>query len=424
MTRRLLTLLAVLATTAAMLPPATAQTYPGMGPAGMVPAGYAPAPYAPAGFVPAGPVAPGGYYQAYPIAPYAAPMFAPVMPVAAITDDGNAGGCDSCDGACDGACDGGCSSGGCKACGTSCCCSCGWKHHIAVFGEFLYFRVRDNEVAYAVEFDGPLTSPPDVPLQQGPLGIVDQDFSSGYRAGIDLALDCYSAVRLSYTYFDTTTSDQLVRNDVNNVVRSLVRHPSSINVASDGPIANAAHDIRFDLVDVEYRQLWDCGCDYELILTAGVRYGRLEQNFESSFGVNGIDQVETDIDFDGAGLRLGVEGERYLRGRQLMVYGKAAVSLLAGRFTADYWQRSAVDPTVVYTNWEAGRIMSLWDLEVGGGWVSRCNRFRLTAGYAFGLWDNVIKTDEWINAVQRNNYLNLGDQMTLDGVVARFEGRF
>ena len=98
--------------------------------------------------------------------------------------------------------------------------------------------------------------------------------------------------------------------------------------------------------------------------------------------------------------------------------------MLAGQFTADYYQASATDAQVVYTNWKGSRIISLWDLELGGGWVSRGGHIRLTAGYVFSLWDNVVKTDEWINAVQRNNYLGLGDQMTLDGVVVRVEGRF
>ena len=314
--------------------------------------------------------------------------------------------------------------GGCGSCGTNACCTCGWQHRVAVFGEYLYLRVRDNEVPYGVEFDGPLNSPSDVPLQQGPVGLIDQDYSSGFRAGFDITMDCYSAIRASYSYFDTSSSDELVRQDVNNVVRSLVRHPSSINVASDGPIATGRHDIRFDLIDVEYRSILHASCDHEITWLAGVRYGRLEQHFDSLFGVNGIDVVETDLDFDGAGVRLGLEGERYLRNRQLMVYGKAAVSFLAGEFTADYFQASATDPQVVSTGWKAGRIVSIWDLEMGAGWVSKGGHLRLTAGYVFSVWDNVVKTDEWIHSVQRNDYLGLGDRMTLDGFVGRVEARF
>ncbi len=377
--------------------------------------------YAPTGFM-AG-AAPVGFLPGHPMAARGGSDGAAIMPVAAMSDMGF---CDTCDGACDGGCVGGACDigGGCGSCGTNFCCTCGWRHRVAVFGEYLYLRVRDNEVPYGVEFDGPLTSPPDVPLQQGPVGLIDQDYSSGYRAGFDITMDCYSAIRASYTYFDTSSSDELVRQDVNNVVRSLVRHPSSINVASDGPIATGRNDIRLDLVDVEYRSILHCGCDYEITWLAGVRYGRLEQHFDSLFGVNGIDAVETDIDFDGAGVRFGLEGERYLAHRQLMIYGKAAVSFLAGEFTADFHQASAVDPVVVSTGWKAGRIVSIWDLEVGAGWVSKGGHLRLTAGYVFSVWDNIVKTDEWIHSVQRNDYLGLGDRMTLDGFVGRAEIRF
>ena len=48
----------------------------------------------------------------------------------------------------------------------------------------------------------------------------------------------------------------------------------------------------------------------------------------------------------------------------------------------------------------------------------------MSIGYSFSAWTNVVKTDEFINAVQTNNFLDLGETMTYDGLVARLEGRF
>jgi hypothetical protein len=134
--------------------------------------------------------------------------------------------------------------------------------------------------------------------------------------------------------------------------------------------------------------------------------------------------VLTDIDFNGAGLRLGLEGERYSSSNRWFGYGKAAASLVAGEFKADYLQSSSFDPQVANTNWEAGRLVPILDLEAGIGWQSRCGTWRLSGGYLYSAWYNVVKTDDFIQSVQYNDYNGLGDELTFDGFVARVEGRF
>ena len=54
-----------------------------------------------------------------------------------------------------------------------------------------------------------------------------------------------------------------------------------------------------------------------------------------------------------------------------------------------------------------------------------CNGLvRLTAGYTFSKWFNTVMVDEYISAVQNNDYVGLGDNMTFDGLVTRAEIRF
>jgi hypothetical protein len=36
----------------------------------------------------------------------------------------------------------------------------------------------------------------------------------------------------------------------------------------------------------------------------------------------------------------------------------------------------------------------------------------------------MVKTDEWIDAVQNNNFVDMSGGMTFDGLVLRCEGRF
>jgi hypothetical protein len=315
----------------------------------------------------------------------------------------------------------GCSDCGDAGCGGNCAC---WCHCVAVFGEFMYLRSRDSEVAYGVPIDGPIVGPPaQFPVQVGRTGVVDQDFQPAFRFGATWVIDGCSSLTGQYTRFEGNRTDRIDAG-APDVIRSIVSHPGTLTAAQDFLTAGAGHDISFDLLDVDYRGVIRC-CDTHVTnWLVGVRYAEMEQEFWAVFRDNGSETVATDIDFYGAGLRLGVEGERYSRGRRLFGYGKAIANLMVGEFRADYAQSQSFDPQVVNTNWVAGRVMPILDLEVGVGWQSSCGTWRLSAGYLFSAWINAVKTDEYIQAVRNNSYTGLGDTMTFDGFVARVEARF
>ena len=119
-----------------------------------------------------------------------------------------------------------------------------------------------------------------------------------------------------------------------------------------------------------------------------------------------------------------MEGERYSANRHFFAYAKGYVNLIAGEFRADYHQGQSFDASVVNTNWKAGRIMPTFDLELGLGWMSKCETWRISGGYLLSAWTNVVKTDEFIDRVRRNNFVDMGDAMTFDGLTLRVEGRF
>jgi hypothetical protein len=97
---------------------------------------------------------------------------------------------------------------------------------------------------------------------------------------------------------------------------------------------------------------------------------------------------------------------------------------LAGRFRAHYFQGQSFDPNVVDTEWEAGRIVPVIDLEAGVGWTSMSGKWRLNAGYMVSAWFNTVITQDYINAIQTNNFLDLSDTMWFDGLQARVSYRF
>ncbi len=306
-----------------------------------------------------------------------------------------------------------------ETCNKTCC-----RPRFAMFGEFLYLRARDAEVAYGVAIDGPIVPPPtSFPIQVGRIGVADHDAEAGFRVGGSYYLDDCSWVTGQFTRFHSSTDDSIT-TEAPNVIRSLVSHPGTQTAFQDFLDASAHSRINMDLVDLDYRHTWFRSPRLSMTYLSGTRYASLDQTFQSEFVTLGSEDVRTNVDFEGLGIRFGLEGEYCLRPR-LRLYAKGAGSLSAGTIRANYFQGQTYDPSVVDTDWKAGRIVPIFDLETGASWVSASGRCRLSAGYIYSAWNNLVKTDQWIDSVRRNNFVDLGDDtITFDGLVARAEVRF
>jgi hypothetical protein len=322
--------------------------------------------------------------------------------------------------------DGDCKGGKCT--GKECCPT---TYHFRAYGDYLYLRARDVEVPYAVESNLNIPTKDNPPIQTSPIALVDQDFSSGFRAGFALTLDDRTELAATYTWFESSADHMITRTQDQWQIFSMVSHPSTQNAISGSVNASADARIDFDLIDLELRRVLARSCQMDLFGTAGVRYGRLEQGFGARFfdeqpsdPINAA-TVMTNIDFEGLGLKLGLDGDYYATRLPVMGYMKGAVSLLAGEFDAMYQQTALneVNPNV-NTAWSAGRIVPTFDLEIGGGFYSPNGHLRATVGYAYSVWTNMVKTDDWIHGVQGNAFQNMGDAVTFDGLVLRVEGRF
>jgi hypothetical protein len=160
-----------------------------------------------------------------------------------------------------------------------------------------------------------------------------------------------------------------------------------------------------------------------------LRYARSAQDFHSLFTLSGEnEEVLTSVNFDGGGLRVGLDAERH-HCRGLLLYGKASLSVVAGEFRATYFQGDNFDQQIVDTSWQASRMLPIVDMELGLGWRSRCGRFRVTGGYNMSRWINTVTTDQWIRSVQENDFVSQPDAMnydtlSFDGVTIQAECRF
>lgn len=337
----------------------------------------------------------------------------------------DAGGCENCDGC--GSCK---SCGNCKSCGGGCqadcclggpCCTPTWDF----FAEFLYLRPAWDKVSYAVPINGAIVPPDGVaPVQIGTEAVVDEGFEEGFRVGGFRALTDCSSIGVTYTRLETDTNDQ-IHIAPQFVLRSLVNHPGTTSAPTDFLDAGARYSIDFQLADVDFRKTLTCGPQHAVRYVVGARYARLEQRFNSLFAnATTVEGVTTNIQFDGGGIRFGLEGERHAACCGLLLYAKTNASLVGGVFRGRYLQVDSVRGTVVSTGWNEDRVISILDAEAGLGWQSSGGGLRLTAGYTFAAWFSPVTTDAFIRAVQLNNSTNVSDVLTFDGLVARAEVRF
>jgi len=312
----------------------------------------------------------------------------------------------------------------CPPCRPSACCVPVWS----VFGEGLYLRPGNDKVAFGVAINGAIEPPSGVaPVQVAPEGVVDHEFEPGFRAGLRHAVDDCATMGVTYTHFDSVAEGGLHVTSP-NVIRSLVVHPGTQTASTDFLDATARGVVQFRLGDMDYRRLIACDDLYAVHYLIGGRYASMGQEFSSLFTNSTLrEMIGTQIDFEGGGIRLGLEGERHARCSGWMLYGRSAASFVGGVYRADYYQRDSLRGLVVNTGWKEDRIITILDLELGVGWTSSCGRFRVSAGYMVNAWLNTLGTEDFIQAVQNNTSgrsSDLTNAMTFDGLTTHVEYRF
>lgn len=315
---------------------------------------------------------------------------------------------------------------GCGDCDSMMSCACEapfWKHRHGVFGELLFLAPRGLDVAYAVEVDGPVAPPANEGIQVGPVASTDMDYETGFRTGFAFALSDCASIGATYTDFRADTFDDIARTGTNDI-RSLVIQPLTSNAADDYIEGSASHDVQFQLVDIDYRWLYSHSQCHALNFTVGARYVDYEQQFDSFFNSTDFRAVDTNVHFEGAGMRLGLDFERHSSQMGFFLYGKSFANFIAGSFNSNYFQGRLQDPLEVNTSWEDERVISMLEMEFGVGWQSKGGRLRASAGYLVTAWFNTVTTENFIDAIQANEFTDVSDTVAFDGLTARLEYRF
>ena len=293
-------------------------------------------------------------------------------------------------------CDAGCGCGG-GQCGWGCGTDPVWHG----YGDYLYLRPRNEGMEFAVPVD------PTTLTQTGPTFSMNPEFAPGFRVGLSRAVNECSEIAVAYTYFrgDNSTGAEATGT---SVLQPLVFSPFTPDTFPTNPlnvpwaIANAHEFTTFQYADVDFRHsLWSCDCSC-LNYIVGVRYAELGQEFDTNFAdatMTNVAAMQTNVNFDGVGLRLGLDGERAVAGG-FYTSAKAVANFIGGEFRANYIQGSNADALEVMTSWREARFVTILEAEVAAGWQSPGGRFRASVGYMLTDWLNAVKPSDYVTAVQ------------------------
>jgi hypothetical protein len=298
----------------------------------------------------------------------------------------------------------------------------------SIFGDVLWIHPTGVDMAHAQQQDG-LGGAGTVPF--GEIGVVDPDYDLGFRVGGEVRLSADAGVFVAFTLFESDATSSVVAPTIpggGGAVGSLVHHPNASITASAGPV-NADYDIKFLLGDVAYRQILWRTCVHYVSVFAGARFAQLDQEFLQSGtfggGQGGVVDTSTFIEFTGIGPMAGIDGARQIGTTRFSVYGRSLLAAISGEFDSRYRMFNRTTSVLLAESmWKDDRIMPMLDYEIGVAWTSPQGHLRLAAGYMVSHWFNVVSTPTWVDAVQADNYVDVDDTLSFDGVVGRVEWIF
>ena len=340
------------------------------------------------------------------LGPAPGPVFGGFGPGPVYGGFGTAGPCDPCGAACD-------------PCGVPCG-GVAPRTCFTVFGEFLFLTARGADVAFATPTDG-------LGLNGVPIGntlVADPTYDSGYRVGGSYAFNPRTSLLLMYTDYESSVDDGESLPGGTGFLRATLVHPNTIAVAGDVDFLSAQADYEIDFLFADIgltHDLWR-DCESRLTSHAGLRYASLDQRLLATYSVLGVTQVSTDLEFEGIGPRLGIDAERFLNPR-FSVYGNGFANFLPGSFDGSYDQRNLVG-VQASAGIEDDRIVTVLEAEIGIAYRPPCGWWRANVGYYVAGWYNVITTSEFVQAVQADDFSDVDDTLTFDGLTARLQFEF
>ena len=314
-----------------------------------------------------------------------------------------------------------------KSCYDECCrpkkCSPPWwAHRTGIFGEFLYLRPGDTDVLYTIEQNDTTANA----FPTGPTGIAAIDANAGYRVGFSLANTNTTSLYAAFTRWEGATSDSTARMGA-NILNSQIIHPSTATTGANSLQSTANTSMDFTTIDVAYRHKLFCTDTTIFNWYGGFRYGQMEQSLLAQQDISvatGLVTVDSDIDFSGFGLLIGIDAERRSCKSGMLCYSKGFASFLGGEWEGTYTQTNQLGGGIVANQFEDFRISPVVETEIGIGWQNDSGCIRATTGYMASWWTNALNTRTYVQGVRSASFHALDQTIGFIGLTSRLELRY
>jgi hypothetical protein len=280
---------------------------------------------------------------------------------------------------------------------------------IFLSAEYLLLKPRRRDLDFAI------SSPQNLGVPIGNVESLQWSWDSGVRVGVGYAVPGEGwDVGLYYTYFHSTAGRALAAPD-GGVLFATLTHPGLVQSVLT---ANAASRLNMHILDLEAGRTFSLGRCFDVRFFGGGRYAWVDQGFNVLYDggdANG-DLVTAPINFDGGGLRAGVEGVWHL-GWGFGVYMKGSGSLLMGRFQTSLTETNdnGATPLTDATN-NFDKLVPVSELAAGVTWQR--GRLSVTVGYEMANWFGLVDSPDFVDDVHQGKLGQRTSDLSLDGLMA------
>lgn len=255
---------------------------------------------------------------------------------------------------------------------------------------------------------------------QGSVESVNWEANSGYRIGGGYRLpDSGWEIGAYYTYFHAA-NNRAINAPPDGALYATMTHPGFVDQVSS---AVGTGNLNYNVVDVDLGRRFRVNDSLGLWLFGGGRFASIDQQMSAFYDGISANQarVSSPIKFNGAGLRVGGEGQWFM-GRGFGLYANGAASLMTGDFRTSVSETNNNGATVITNVSDRFRkVVPVTELGLGVSWQNSWVRARV--GYEIINWFGLVDSPDFVHDFT-NKYSRRVSDLSLDGLAAQLEFAF
>jgi len=283
--------------------------------------------------------------------------------------------------------------------------------HFFARAEYLLLQPRRRALDFAI------VDPNRNGLAEGNVQSVDWDTNSGVRAGGGYRLGDHGwEAGAYYTYFYSSASNTVAAPPGGTLYATLT-HPGFVDAVDE---ATGQSRLKYQLLDVEIGKHIEAGECFKLWLSAGCRLAWIDQTLSASYNGQSAfrSQVLSPVSFDGAGLRVGGEGNWKIA-RGFGLYAHAHGSLLDGQFRTQLTETNNANAAVISNVSEKfDKMVTNFELGLGLTWKGESLSARI--GYEMSNWMGMVDSPDFVHDYTNKLSHRVSD-LSLNGLAVRLE---